>query len=540
MPTALLTALVGVAVVVNLVLLLAVMVGSLRGRARRPGSGGGGSSSPEPIDIALRAAARADGSPAAGAGISGDVYDRVVRIVGYAFLLGSAVVVAASGLWPTTAPLIYALLIGAGVWIFVVHDVLPRSLPRRGVVVAEAAAAVVLFSLLIALTGSVDSPFFFGFYLIAAGAALVVGGVANFLLAAAISAVYLLVLALTTHSATLDFGQVARVGVNLLALLLLSYLASVVAREQRRTRDAAVRLSLHDPLTQLYNRNYLFALLDREIARAGRTTRRFSVLMLDLDLLKPVNDRHGHHFGDRLLREVADAIRGAIRLIDSAARYGGDEFAVVLPETDPEGALVVAEKLRRGIAAIRIPAGAEAVRTTASIGIVAFPEDGRTADALMANADLAMYESKRRGKDRVFWAGGDLSGAPPPTPVAVVASESPTPTAVRVGPGDRRLGDRREADRRGRERRIIVGEGYPSSASIPAGERIDRRASRGLPRAAPPEADVPVAAPRPDRRFQFVHHADPTFDATIDDFIRDARPAADVEPDEPEVDRRPA
>ena len=190
-----------------------------------------------------------------------------------------------------------------------------------------------------------------------------------------------------------------------MALWLLSYLASVVAGEQRRTRDTALRLSWHDPLTRLYNRTFLFAVIEREIARAGRTNRRFSLLMLDLDGLKPINDRFGHYFGDRMLQAVAEAIRQGIRVIDTAARYGGDEFVVLLPETDPEGASVVAEKLRRSVAAIRLNAGMELLSSTASIGVVAFPDDGRTADALTNRADQVMYGAKRAGRNRVSIEG---------------------------------------------------------------------------------------------------------------------------------------
>ena len=236
------------------------------------------------------------------------------------------------------------------------------------------------FTLLIVLTGGVTSPFFFGYFLIVAGAALVTGGSASLVLAAGITAAYLGALLVTRGGASYTTDQIVIVSVNVMALWLLSYLASVVAGEQRRTRDTALRLSWHDPLTRLYNRTFLFAVIEREIARAGRTNRRFSLLMLDLDGLKPINDRFGHYFGDRMLQAVAEAIRQGIRVIDTAARYGGDEFVVLLPETDPEGASVVAEKLRRSVAAIRLNAGMELLSSTASIGVVAFPDDGRTAD----------------------------------------------------------------------------------------------------------------------------------------------------------------
>jgi diguanylate cyclase (GGDEF)-like protein len=125
------------------------------------------------------------------------------------------------------------------------------------------------------------------------------------------------------------------------------------------------------------------------------------MLMLDLDDLKPVNDTFGHQWGDRLLKAVADTIRETVRSTDAAARYGGDEFVVLLPETDTAGGYVVGEKLRRDIASLTLRVADRNVRSTVSVGLVTFPDDGRTIEQLVAAADVAMYESKRRGKNRI-------------------------------------------------------------------------------------------------------------------------------------------
>jgi diguanylate cyclase (GGDEF)-like protein len=125
------------------------------------------------------------------------------------------------------------------------------------------------------------------------------------------------------------------------------------------------------------------------------------MLMLDLDDLKPVNDRFGHQAGDRLLKAVAETIRQTVRFTDAAARYGGDEFVVLLPETDPAGGYVVGEKLRRDIAAVTLHAADRRVRSTVSVGLVTYPDDGTTIEQLVEAADVAMYESKRRGKNRI-------------------------------------------------------------------------------------------------------------------------------------------
>jgi diguanylate cyclase (GGDEF)-like protein len=194
-------------------------------------------------------------------------------------------------------------------------------------------------------------------------------------------------------------------GFNLVALALLAYLGTMAGREQRHARDAAIRLSRFDPLTGLYNRNFFFSVMDREIRRAVRIGRGFSLLMLDVDDLKPVNDTFGHQSGDRLLRAVTDVLQRSIRGTDIAARYGGDEFVVLLTETDPSGAFVVAEKVRAEIADMALRVDERSVRTSVSIGLVAYGEDGTTIETLISAADTAMYESKRRGKNQIVGHG---------------------------------------------------------------------------------------------------------------------------------------
>jgi diguanylate cyclase (GGDEF)-like protein len=175
----------------------------------------------------------------------------------------------------------------------------------------------------------------------------------------------------------------------------------VIAREQRAARDAAIRRSTIDPLTALFNRAFFFAAIEREMARSARSGRGFCLLMMDLDGLKEINDRLGHFHGDRVLRAVSEVIASGVRRIDTAARYGGDEFVVLLPETDPTGAFVLAEKIRLGVRSMPIELPGGGPRPSLSVGVVSYPDDGRTVDELMISADGAMYASKRAGKDRV-------------------------------------------------------------------------------------------------------------------------------------------
>lgn len=170
----------------------------------------------------------------------------------------------------------------------------------------------------------------------------------------------------------------------------------------RRSED----LSVTDDLTKLYNSRYLNAMLRREVERSRRYRTPVSLIFLDLDGFKEVNDRHGHLWGSRTLVEVGEVIRSTVREIDVVSRYGGDEFTVILPQTGPEGAYTIADRIRQRIEETPfLESHGRRVRITASLGIATFPDHGRTKDDLIARADQAMYAAKGRGKNSVTVAG---------------------------------------------------------------------------------------------------------------------------------------
>jgi diguanylate cyclase (GGDEF)-like protein len=390
------------AVVANLLVMAAVVVPPLLGRR---GPLQTGAASPDFNDRKTAELAAVLGEPGDvdltdPGGVPPGAYDRVVRIVSWVFILATSTIIAVTGLWRDTQPAIFALLAAAGLFVLIVHDLLPAGALGTAKFILEGSVAVTFATLLVVLTGREASPFFFTFPLMVGGAALVVSPRVTFGLAAAGSIAYIIAIA-PPGSGGLPPMTVAIVGINITALILLAYVAMVIAREQRRARDAAIRLSTIDNLTGLFNRTFFFAAVEREIARSARSGRGFCLLMMDLDELKQINDRHGHFFGDRVLRGVGEVIRSGGRRIDTAARYGGDEFVVLLPETDPTGAYVLAEKIRLGVAELRVDVAGSILQPSISIGVVSYPEDGRTSDELMITADSSMYRSKRAGKNRV-------------------------------------------------------------------------------------------------------------------------------------------
>ena len=188
---------------------------------------------------------------------------------------------------------------------------------------------------------------------------------------------------------------------------------AAMALENARLYETARNLADRDPLTGFYNHRYLHERLSEEVVRAVRSRRPLSVVMLDLDDFKVVNDTYGHVYGDGMLGHVASLIRGSLRASDVAARYGGDEFALILPDDGREDATAVARRILDAFAASPYAAdGRPPFAICASIGVATFPEDGRSATDLIAVADAGLYAAKDEGGNRVtaFETPGDPDG----------------------------------------------------------------------------------------------------------------------------------
>jgi diguanylate cyclase (GGDEF)-like protein len=358
-----------------------------------------------------------------------EAVDSTLRVAWWLTITIVLLGVGISGSFVTDQAPIFLLGAGAVVAVIAFHELIGSEQRTRLLRAAELVTALALVSGLVALTGYASSPFAMLFALAAVAAALAHGpraGLSAALLATvAFGAVLLIDPGLVSYGAE----DALRLSVGLVATWLLAFVAIAYAGHQRRTVARAITLSRTDPLTGLANRSQLFVTLEQEVSRTRRSDRGFCILMIDLDGLKAVNDSVGHLRGDEVLRSLGQVIRGSIRTVDSCYRYGGDEFVVLLPETDIVGAFVVAEKIRVGAEELGMSiAGAESL-TSVSIGLVSHPEDGLSAEELMTAADRAMYQAKKLGKNQI-------SGNPRPRPALLTrrSTTAGSPVAVPVVP----------------------------------------------------------------------------------------------------------
>jgi diguanylate cyclase (GGDEF)-like protein len=179
---------------------------------------------------------------------------------------------------------------------------------------------------------------------------------------------------------------------------------AAVAFENLRLAENVERLAVTDDLTQVFNYRFLKTALRREVKRAGRFRQELALAMIDVDNLKHYNDRHGHLRGSFLLKEIAGLLAAQVRSFDLVAKYGGDEFTLILPQTGREGATAVGERVRAAVEGHAFPL-APAGQITVSLGIAVFPQDAADASGLIQASDRALYQAKKQGRNRVETVG---------------------------------------------------------------------------------------------------------------------------------------
>ena len=264
----------------------------------------------------------------------------------------------------------------------------------------EALGMVLFITWVLWYTHGLASPLLSAYLLPVITSALTLGKIPTLSGVALIAACYLFIGGGTAPRELLTLPFLGAFAAQLAPVLLVGYITTMFSADIRYGLARAKVLSETDDLTGLFNLRGFVLAANRLFAQAVRHGRPTSVLMIDSDNLKTVNDSHGHEAGNELLRHLARAIQADLRFTDVSARYGGDEFIVLLPDTPAKGALEVAERMRNRIAGSPLDYQGKRLAVSVSIGIASFPEDGATLDSLASHADRALYAAKQDGRNR--------------------------------------------------------------------------------------------------------------------------------------------
>ncbi|MGD8311994.1 MAG: GGDEF domain-containing protein [Gammaproteobacteria bacterium] len=257
-------------------------------------------------------------------------------------------------------------------------------------------------------TGMVESPLLNLYLLVIIACAITLGKAMTLLEVGLIACCYLFV----AHASYSEAIFVPATFTSLMArfspFLLVAYVTSMLASDIIRAKRKITALSQTDDLTGLLNMRAFSMVLEKETARAGRYGHPFSVMMIDIDKFKNINDRYGHTTGSLLLKAIARSINECVRTTDIVARYGGDEFVILMAHTGREHAVTAGERICAAIHHKSIEINGQHISTSASIGIAAFPEDVARFEEVLDKADMALYRSKQTGRNRVSHYRGDL------------------------------------------------------------------------------------------------------------------------------------
>lgn len=267
----------------------------------------------------------------------------------------------------------------------------------------ETIVMIIFITWVLVFTGRLDSPLLNLYLLVVVTSALALGKTATAIEIAIIAGCYLWLGAPKRHNTAVHFT--AEIVAHLAPMLLVAYITTMLSTDMRRVLVRIKQLAETDELTGLLNMRAFSGIADRLSKQATRYQRPFAVLMIDSDSLKSVNDRFGHECGNRLLRLAVQCIQSQLRDTDIVARYGGDEFVVMLPETTCNHAMSVAARIRQTIESTPLMVDGNRVQTTVSIGLAAYPDHGDALQDVMEKADQAMYASKTGGRNRLTISG---------------------------------------------------------------------------------------------------------------------------------------
>jgi len=271
----------------------------------------------------------------------------------------------------------------------------------RWKIAAETFAMTVFITWSLWYTGKLASPLLNAYLLVIITSALTLGKLTTMFEMALIAACFVLLGDNATAESLFTLAYIGGLVSQLAPMLLVAYVTTMFSADIRYGLNQAKLLSETDSLTGIFNMRGFAIVASRLIAQSERYNRPASLLMIDSDNLKSVNDTHGHDAGNRLLKLVAKCIETELRHTDVLARYGGDEFVALLPESPSSGALDVAERIRSAVAASPLDVDGKRIMTSVSIGLAIYPDDGRSIDTVLARADRAMYTAKEQGRNQV-------------------------------------------------------------------------------------------------------------------------------------------